>query len=140
MVTNEFPIGQALVAVSFVEDKEFASEELCCDKIQFMFKDTIITLLPLADTDEIEIIKQTHTNLSAVDTPHLWCDFIGKKLMNVWVCENDQGYQDQFILAFGNLHPSIAFIAEGSVIKAFRYEQICRSKSNLANNFKGVET
>lgn len=44
--------------------------------------------------------------------------------MTLWVCENDQGYRDQVIFAFGDLRPCVAFIAEGSVIKAFRHEQI----------------
>lgn len=126
MVINEFPIGQKLTAISFVEDKEFASEELCCDKVQLIFKETTITLIPLIDSDEIEIIKETSTNLYVDDIQSFWHDLIGQKLMNVWVCENDQGYQDQVIFAFNNLHPSISFIAEGSVIKAFRYEQVRR--------------
>lgn len=50
--------------------------------------------------------------------------------MTVWVCENDQGYRDQVIFAFEYLHPSIAFVAEGSVLKAFRYEQIKREKAS----------
>ena len=48
----------------------------------------------------------------------------------VWVCENQQGYQDQVIFAFEQLHPTIAFIAEGSVIKVFRYQQITRETAS----------
>jgi hypothetical protein len=139
MVTNEHFIGQTLVAVSVVEDKEFTGEELCYDKVQLLFQDTAITLLPLADTDEIEISKETHTNFSAVDTPSSWHDLIGQKLMTVWVCKNDQGYQDQVIFAFDNLHPSIAFLAEGSVLKAFRYEQISRNESKVVSVSCGVK-
>jgi hypothetical protein len=46
--------------------------------------------------------------------------------MTVWVCDNDQGYQDQIVFAFGYLRPSLAFVSEGSVIKVFNYEQIYR--------------
>jgi Family of unknown function (DUF6334) len=44
--------------------------------------------------------------------------------VTLWVCENDQGYQDQVIFALENLQPSIAFVTEGAVIKAFRQESI----------------
>ncbi|NET60797.1 MAG: hypothetical protein F6K47_33080 [Symploca sp. SIO2E6] len=51
---------------------------------------------------------------------NFWCQsFLGKQLMTVWVCENDQGYRYQVILAFEYLHPSLIFVAEGSVITAF---------------------
>ncbi|WP_217360052.1 DUF6334 family protein [Anabaena sp. UHCC 0253] len=48
--------------------------------------------------------------------------------MAVWICENDQGYKDQVILAFESLHPHIAFVAEGSVIKAFLSQQVLKDK------------
>ncbi len=130
MATDEFPIGQALTAVSIVEDKEFAGNQLCFDKVKLFFPNTTITLLPIADTDEIQIIQESSNTPSLVDTPY-WCkSFIGKKLMTIWVCENDQGYRDQVIFAFEYLRPSIAFVAEGSVIKAFRYEQIYKIKAS----------
>lgn len=129
MATHEFPIGQLLTAVSIVEYKEFGSDE-CLDQVKLSFQDTTITLLPLADTDEIEVLQENTTVSSLADTP-FWCkSFLGKKLMTVWVCENDQGYRDQVIFAFEYLHPSIAFVAEGSVLKAFRYEQIKREKAS----------
>lgn len=129
MATDEFPIGQTLTAISIVEDKEFSGKELCFDKIQLFFPDTTVTLLPIADTDEIEIIQETITTPDSVNTPS-WCQFLlGKKLMTVWVCENDQGYRDQVIFAFEYLHPTIAFIAEGSVLKAFRQEPIYSGKA-----------
>ncbi|WP_226889565.1 DUF6334 family protein [Nostoc sp. MG11] len=130
METDEFPIGQILTAVSIVEDKEFGGNELCIEQIKLFFQDTAITLQPFADTDEIEIVQQATTTHSPVNTPS-WCrHFISKKLMAVWVCDNNQGYRDQVILAFESLHPSIAFVAEGSVIKAFHQEQIHKVKAS----------
>ncbi|MCL1468703.1 DUF6334 family protein [Argonema galeatum] len=129
MATDEFPIGQPLTAVSILEDKEFSSNELCLDKIQLFFQHTTVTLLPIADTDEIEIIQETTSTHSAENTPS-WCQpLLGKKLMTVWICENDQGYRDQVIFAFEYMRPSIAFVAEGSVLKAFRHQAIYRVKS-----------
>ncbi|MFN6570109.1 DUF6334 family protein [Dendronalium sp. ChiSLP03b] len=135
MVENEFPIGQTLTAVSIVEEEEFAGNELCLDEVKFFFQDTTVTLLPLTDTDEIEIIKES-SDISSRDTPS-WCNlFIGEKLMNVWVYENDQGYLDQVIFAFDSLHPSIAFVAEGSVIKVFVYDQLCKEKELAKTNYR----
>ena len=137
MVEDEFPIGSILKEVSIVEDQEFGSDELCLDRIQLIFPDTAVILQPIADNDEIEIglspatslINQTLSSLSsAVINSPSWCSsLLGKKLQMVWVCENHQGYRDQVVFAFEQLHPSIAFIAEGSVLKVFRYQQITRT-------------
>jgi hypothetical protein len=129
METDELPIGQSLIAVSIVEEPEFNINELAISQIDLFFPNTKITLLPIADTDEIEIVQQADTTCT-IDTP-LWCqDLITKKLMAVWICDNHQGYRDMVTFAFDSLHPSIAFVAEGSVLKVFRYEQIYKSRNN----------
>jgi Family of unknown function (DUF6334) len=131
MVADELPIGQPLTAVSIIESKQFRGNEICLDQVKLFFQGITITLLPLTDTDEIEIFQENTTNHS-VDTP-FWCQsFVGKKLMTVWVCDNSQGYQDQVIFAFEYLHPSITFVAEGSVLKVFRDEQVYRVKASEA--------
>ncbi|GAA6619019.1 DUF6334 family protein [Scytonema sp. NUACC26] len=128
MVENEFSIGQFLTAVSIAEDEEFLGNELCLGKVQLIFQDSAVTLIPMADTDEIEIRQESVPTTSVIDTPS-WCQsFIGQKLMTVWVCENNQGYRDQVIFAFEYLRPSIAFVAEGSVMKVFCCEQIIRTQ------------
>jgi hypothetical protein len=139
MVENELPIGSILKEVSIVEDQEFGSAELCLDRVQLIFQDTAVILQPLADTDEIEIISSSAPSLtnqppsspdSTPITSPTWCSsLLGKKLQMVWVCENHQGYRDQIVFAFEQLHPSIAFIAEGSVLKVFRYQQITHTKA-----------
>jgi hypothetical protein len=127
MVINEFPIGETLKGVSIVKDQEFGGNELCLDQIQLLFENTLITLLPISDTDEIEIIQKSPPHHYELNTP-IWCQsFLNQKLMTVWVCENAQGYQDQIIFAFGNLHPSISFLSEGSVLKAFYFQHINQS-------------
>ena len=132
MVENELPIGSILKEVSVLEDQEFAGDELCLDRIQLIFQDTAVILQPLADTDEIEIvISSASSSISStlISSP-TWCSsLLGKKLQMVWVCENHQGYRDQVIFAFEQLHPSIAFICEGSVLKVFCYQQITNALS-----------
>jgi len=133
MVKNEFPIGHTLTAVSIVEYQEFSVKELCLDQVKLFFHNQIVTLLPIVDTDEIEIINETNTVTPRATAPS-WCQsFLGKKLMTVWVCENNQGYRDQVILAFEYLHPSLIFVAEGSVIKVFCTEQVYRVKAVETN-------
>lgn len=129
MGIDEFPIGQTLTAVSVLEDKEYGGDRLSLDKIQLVFQDTTITLLPIYDTDEVEILLETAT-VPAVEDTLFWCEsFIGKKLMTVWVCDNNQGYRDQVIFAFEYLHPSITFVAECSSLRVFLCEPVCRVKS-----------
>ena len=123
MVDDEFPIGCTLTEIAVLEDQEFDGNELSLDRVELIFQNTVVILNPIAETDEIEIIQES-TIQKQINTPS-WCSsLIGKKLLTVWVCENSQGYQDQVIFAFEFLRPSIAFVAEGSVLKVFRYEQI----------------
>jgi hypothetical protein len=132
MVKDEFPVGSILKEVSILEYQEFGGNELCCDRIQLIFPDAAVILQPLADTDEIEIvISSAPSSLSStLISSSTWCSsLLGKKLQMVWVCENHQGYRDQLIFAFEQLHPSIAFIAEGSVLKVFRYQQVTHALS-----------
>lgn len=151
MVEDEFsfPIGCPLIGLTAIEDQEFGGDELCLNEVRLIFQDTAVILQPLADTDEIEIgLEPTSTtdmdvSLSVpsasqqapqpfMENTQNWGDsFIGKKLQTVWVCENDQGYCDQVIFAFEQLHPSIAFVAEGSVLKAFRSQQINKVKASM---------
>ena len=126
IAVDEFPIGNNLIGISTVEYKKGSGKELCLDKVKLIFPEQTIALLPVTDTDEIEIKQQATTDSSAANTSRWSGEFIGKKLMAVWVCENQQGYRDQVIFAFENLRPSIAFIVECSSILAFRYEQIYR--------------
>lgn len=160
MVEDEFPIGCSLQRVLIVENQEFGGDELCLDKILLFFPGQVIELEPLADTDEIAIIpvnehdtvgwhfflektplrydqplgsattQKILNSLSKAYTP-IWCSsFIGKKLQTVWKCTNAQGYFDKIDFAFERLHPSISLIAEGSVLKVFRYEQINKLKAS----------
>ena len=130
---NKLPIGSILKEVSIVEDKEFNSDELCLDRIQLIFQAGVVILQPLVDTDEIEIISYSvpsSPDSTLINSPN-WCSsLLGKKLQMAWFCENHQGYQDQIIFAFEQLHPTIAFIAEGSVIKVFRYQQITHKQES----------
>ena len=128
MAEDDFPAGCILTEVSVIEDREFGGDE-CLDQVQLIFQDTKVILRSLADTDEIEIMHKTTTASFPTNTP-AWCSqFLGKKLQTVWVCENLQGYRDQIVFAFDRLHPSIAFVAEGSVLKVFCYEQVSRLKA-----------
>ncbi|MFB2835481.1 DUF6334 family protein [Floridanema evergladense] len=154
MVEDEFdfPIGKPLISMSVWESKEFSSNELWLEKVKLIFQDQELILQPIADTDEIEIIVKPKSlmpiNQVAMPTNpmvmeelvssskrlenHIWYNaFIGKKLQTVWVCENSQGYRDQIILAFQHLHPSVSFVAEGSVIKVFSLEQIKQKKISI---------
>jgi len=145
MVINEFPIGQTLLGISTQEDQEFEGDELCLDQVKLYFEDTEhkitwITLSPLVDTDEIDVKIEKNTKKPTKKNPHFHADGnignnqlfsslgLGTRLMAVWICENDQGYKDQVIFAFESLHPQIAFVAEGSVIKAFINQQILNDK------------
>jgi|GEM_PF-2053025 len=153
MAINEFPIGQRLIGVSTIEDQEFDGNELCLNEVNFYFEDTedritVVTLLPIIDTDEIKVIieeaikegTKVYAKSSVGNNKLLFSLALGVKLMSVWVCENIQGYQDQVIFAFQTLHPSITFLAEGSTIKVFVHEQVYKTENELTKAYqKGYE-
>lgn len=132
MQANKFPIGETLLGVSLSEYTEFNTPELCLEQLQLIFAKKIISLRPLEDSDEIEVaIKPYSKNVTAIliDDPF---SLKGKKLQSVWLCENNQGYLDQIIFAFDNLQPTIAFVAEGSVLKVFRFEAVLQKQPMVA--------
>lgn len=137
MAINNFPIGQILIGIDVIEDKDFSGNEYYLEKITLFFENKMIILSPISDTDEIEIMSKDYNNHGQkINTPFWGQSFVNKKLMTVWICDNDQGYQDQVIFALGYLKPSLAFVSEGSTIKVFKSEQIYRTilNNNLSEN------
>ena len=74
MAITEFPVGQTLTAVSIVEYKKICGEEICRDLVKLFFQNTTVTLLPLIDSDEIEVIQEITTAPTPVDTPSWYND------------------------------------------------------------------
>jgi hypothetical protein len=137
MVENELPIGSILKEVSIVEDQEFGSAELCLDRVQLIFQDTAVILQPLADTDEIEIISSSVPSLtnqapsspdSTLITSPTWYSSLLVKSFRWYGSVKLSRVSRSNCFAFEQFHPSIAFIAEGSVLKVFRYQQITHAK------------
>jgi hypothetical protein len=42
-------------------------------------------------------------------------------------------------LAFGQLHPAIAFVSEGSVLKVFTYQQVKKNAGFTPLTFSAIE-
>jgi Family of unknown function (DUF6334) len=140
MKENEFPIGHTLVSVLVKEDREFGGNDLCLDEVYFIFSEATILLQPITDTDEVQITS-VPTIASTQGMVPVWCEaLLGQTLRTIWLCDNSQGYQDQVILAFGQLHPTIAFVAEGSVLKVFVYQQVKKSTGSTPLTFSAPET
>jgi hypothetical protein len=127
---EEFPRGYYLTGVSVVEYTESGGLDLELDEVHLLFDQIqrMVTLKPISATDEVEIIHQPTPNPPpTINTPDWMQPFVGKKLGAVWVCDNQQGYQDLVIFAFQYLQPNIGFLAEGSVLKVVRHEMVKRT-------------
>jgi len=129
MVENDLPIGSPLINVLAIEDTLFTQEELCFDQVQFIFESQTLVVKAITDTDEIELIQAPTVHACDTPAPEWARSLVGKKLQTLWTCENAQGYQDQIILAFGQLHPSLTLLAEGSVLKIFQTRSLQRQRS-----------
>jgi len=126
---QEFPLSYSLSSISVIESLEYGGDECQLDEVNLYFNEVnqVVTLKPIADTDEVEISHQTLLNLPLmIETPSWAQCLVGKKLDMVWVCHNQQGYQDLVILAFEYLHPNIGFLAEGSVLKVVQSQMVKR--------------
>ncbi len=134
---NELPIGAPLLAIAIQEDETFTGTELCLDRIEFIFATQTLTLTPIVDTDEIALKLTETCSIDLCDrqecSPEFGRSIIGKPLQTLWNCENAQGYQDQIILAFGSLQPSLSILAEGSVLKVLQCQTIVGNASRNGN-------
>ncbi|MDM8519437.1 DUF6334 family protein [Anaerolineales bacterium HSG6] len=131
---NEFPISYHLTTVSVIEDKLFGGKELELDKVQLFFEEvnTVITLKPLPDTDEIEISQQIISQPFLTEPVPSWCQpFIGQQLQALWVCDNNQDYQDMVVFGFGWLRPSLTFVCEASVLLVLTHNVMNREPHQI---------
>ncbi|MDB5033810.1 MAG: hypothetical protein JWQ98_1051 [Chlorobi bacterium] len=118
----DFPFGDKLVAIEGKIDKRSTSD-MCFDEITVVFEEKTIVLLPLPDTDEINIeVVPTIKSSKRRKRHQLFPILSGKALLGVWICNNDQGYQDLMVLAFEYLQPNIGVLAEGSVLKVLQMD------------------
>ena len=139
MVTVDFPIGEILRGVSIVENTEFQTNEVRLDQVKLFFQNTAITLRSLPETDEVEITQEPIESFIKPNNTPSWCkQLLGKMLQTAWICENAQNYQDQVILAFELMTPTLAFLAEGSALNVLRFEKI--SKANSSKSVASVNS
>jgi len=127
---RDWPIGIPLTGVSLNEETMLGGTELQLNEMNFFFSEVnaVLTLRPNAATDEIELTQSIAPAIDLLPPPE-WCrPFIGQPLQAVWVCENNQGYQDQVILAFQFLRPSLSFVSESSVLLVFAPQIMKRPK------------
>lgn len=116
-------IGKKNVDIKIIPDKELSnlSNKILADKIYILFDDdSYLEIIPLIDTDEINIMYNTKfDNADSNSYVSVLEEFRGKEITLYWNTTNSNGYFDCFMLAFGNLHPSLIILSEGSVLKMF---------------------
>lgn len=120
-----FPVSEVLTGVEIVKKQTGTGHLVRLDEARLSFENTVVILRPIAETDEVEITHSPYTFVSNENqTPEWLHPFLGQTLQTVWVCENLQNYQDMVVFAFEFLHPTLAFVAECSVLRVFRLAQI----------------
>jgi hypothetical protein len=117
-------IAKKIVDIKIILDKEFTnlSDKILADKIYILFQDdSHLEIIPLTDTDEIDVIYcNVLNNLNLNNYVSTLEEFKGKEITLYWNTTNSNGYFDCFMLAFDNLHPSLIILSEGSVLKMFK--------------------
>jgi Family of unknown function (DUF6334) len=126
MTAVDFPIGEKLKRIIGVEYNGFSGHDLTFEQIQLQFASTTIVLSVDVDTDEL-LISQSKPVPANFNSTKLFDDLVGKKLQTLWHCENSQGYFDQIIFAFDTLQPAFSILAEGAVLKLFRFEPLLKN-------------
>nr|WP_314431294.1 DUF6334 family protein [uncultured Brevundimonas sp.] len=114
--------GQTVLAVIGRNERRQSDASLAWDQIAFVLDERAL-ILSVNDTDELIV------ELSAVSEPGDWLEvaslsrFVAKPLGWGWVIANYRGYNDGFMVAFGEttdgLEPKLTFLAEGSAIICF---------------------
>lgn len=90
------------------------------DKIIVVFKFNCIQIVPLVDTDEIDLIV---CNLDEIELngseDYSFDDYNNSEFCFSWNAINSNGYYDTIILGFNFLHPNLLILSEGSCLKLF---------------------
>ncbi|MGB0384127.1 MAG: DUF6334 family protein [Ardenticatenaceae bacterium] len=122
-----FPVSELLTGVSIVKDEALNRRSIKLNEVCLFFESMRIILRPIAETDEVEIIKEPNTSApDKNETPEWARQFLGQMLQTVWICKNLQNYQDMVVFAFEFLHPTLAFVAECSVLRVFSFDHLAQ--------------
>ena len=125
MESMELPIGELLNGVSIIENTNHDSAEISLTQVKLYFQKKAIILQVVTETDEIDIVVEPLDDSYRVNNTPKWCtEYINKMLQSVWICENNQKYQDQVIFAFEYITPSLSFVAEGSAMSVLKLEKV----------------
>ena len=57
-IIDQIPLNQPLISIVEHQDTEFETDELCLDRLDLIFPNYQLTILPVTETDEIEISIQ----------------------------------------------------------------------------------
>ena len=145
-IIDQIPLNQPLISIVEHQDTEFETDELCLDRLDLIFPNYQLTILPVTETDEIEISIQPnrgvyHTvNQAALRaaTRNCWEPLLHQTLQMIWLCQNQQGYTDQLIFAFETLQPTLGILAEGSVLKPFYMRSISRPITQIPSRLEAI--
>jgi hypothetical protein len=117
---------QTLQSVYCEEEKDFKSDHWLYKKVGFVFGKYTLAFECDANTDEL-IINVVSTCDFESNT-NIFNRYIGKKLVNIWISTNSNGYQDLVHLGFEYFEPQIGLYSSGSTISImecyFRKEHI----------------
>ena len=148
-IIDQIPLNQPLISIVEHQDTEFETDELCLDRLDLIFPNYQLTILPVTETDEIEISIQPNrgedntVNLVLREalraaTRNWWEPLLHQTLQMLWLCQNQQGYTDQLIFAFETLQPTLGILAEGSVLKPFYMRSISRQITQIPSRLEAI--
>ena len=114
-VTNEHLaelLYKSLKGISIIT----SDNENFIDSISFFFDTEQLIITPIADTDEVKLVLLKESPAIS-ETSTVLSGFIGQTLHYTWTGTNTNGYNDIFMMAFGDLLPDFIIISEGSSLK-----------------------
>jgi hypothetical protein len=120
-------IGQTInrFIVEFDEEYQKEDKKIQADKIWIEFDQGVVEIIPLIDTDEIDVIL--HNSIASISRnvrSKEVAKYVGSQLGQSWVSFNGNGYFDVLILGFNNIKPALVILSETSSLKMFSLAQI----------------
>jgi len=141
-IIDQIPLNQPLISIVEHQDTEFETDELCLDRLDLIFPSYQLTILPVTETDEIEILIQpdrgVYHTVNQAALRNCWEPLLHQTLQMIWLCQNQQGYTDQLIFAFETLQPTLGILAEGSVLKPFYMRSISRQITQIPSRLEAI--
>jgi hypothetical protein len=115
--------GEIIKNIYFIPDDKsyddiFLFKKIIIETCQF------IVFEPIEETDEIKISVKKIFNKESIKKSFILDGLSNKKLIGLWYCQNDLGFQDHIMIGLDIQRPTLSFLCECGQLGVFSYNTL----------------